>query len=220
MQEPKIPYFKAETLSSIQEGGRLVLYEEIAEYFYIYSRHNALISSNINHEVEYHISNIVLLTLYFNTVLIQTSSIFNSVDPFVRKVAQGVLCHSKFREMIDANVVKIVGWGGKNPQEMFQAATDFSFQAHPLAKDVEYLSGVASVFNSQSVVSRSENRPDNDIAELFKKRLEQTTIIRMKDERREVEQALEKSLKKTGQLVAISFNPQIGKLTAVRQLVE
>jgi len=212
MREPNIHTFESEDLSDVQKDGRLVLYEEIAEYFYLYSRKDALNSSSVNSEINYHIGNMVLLTLYFDAVLIQTSSIFNSVDPFVRKVAKGVLNHRTFREMLDSNVVKIVGWGGSNSKEMFQAAKEFSIVSNPSAVDAQYLSVVASVFNSQSTVTRSEMIPDDEITALFKKRLEQTTIIRRENEYREVEEALDKSLEKTGQLVAVSFNPEIGKL--------
>ncbi len=210
--EPVSSIFKSERLSDIQTGGRLVLYEELAEYFYLYARRKALDSSSVISEINYHIGNIVLLSLYFDTVLIQTSSIFNSTDPFVRKVAKGVLDHRTFREMITHNAVKIVGWGGNNPKDMFQAAKEYSIEAHPSAADAQYLSIVASVFNSQSTVSRSETMPDDEIASLFKRRLEQTTIIRRDSEYQEVKNALDKSIEKTGQLVAVSFNPEIGKL--------
>lgn len=189
-----------------------MLYEEIAEYYYLFARAEKLEGRNVKAEVDYHIGNIVLLSLYFDTVLVQTAAIFNSTDPFVRKVAEGVVNHRTFRQMIDCNVVKVVGWGGNTPQEMFQAAKGFSIASNPAANDAEYLSVIASLFDPESTVSRSERRPDDEIATLFRKRLEQTTIIRREDDYANVEVALQKSLEKTGQLVAISFSPELGKL--------
>ena len=212
MKRSGISSFTSNTLSDVQVTGRTVLYEELAEYFYLFARHTALKNSSVNSEVDYHIGNLVLLTLYFDTVLIQTAAIFNSIDPFAKKIAEGVLLHNTFRQMLDHNVVKIVGWGGNNPNEMFQSAKDFSIGANSNANDEQYLSTVASVFNSQSVVSRSDSKPDDEIATLFRSRLEQTTIIRHESEHKLVETALEKSMENIGQLVAVSFNPELGKL--------
>lgn len=199
-------------LSDIQINGRFVLYEELAEYYYLFARKDRLTDSSIQSEVDYHIGNIVLLSLYFDYVLIQTATLFNSSDPFVRKVIEGVLRSSKFREMLDLNVLKIVGWGGNSPREMFQAAHEFTICANPAGEDKEYFSVIASAFNAESVVSRSHQIPDYGIERLFYRRLEQTTIIRSMDEFNLVSNAVERSMESVGQLVAVSFHPELGKL--------
>lgn len=145
-------------------------------------------------------------------MLIQTATIFNAIDPFVRKVVDGVLAHPKFREMLDANVLKIVGWGGNTPRDMFHAAEGFSRSAAAVALASDHFDAIASVFNSQSTASRTSDQPDADIDVLFRNRLEQTTIIRRPEELAAVHSALEKSMEKTGQLVAVSFNPELNKL--------
>lgn len=212
MAQNHISIVKSENVSDAINGGRLVLYEEIAEYHYRFSKGHFFGNTTIEREAEYHIGNLVLLTLYFDGVLIQTASLFNSVDPFIRDVARSVMNHPKFKEMIASGILKIVGWGGHNSSEMYSAAVDFSRKANPKSYDKEYFSAIAEHFTPENVLSRSEGRPDDEIASLFKKRLEQTTIIRKQEEYIAVQNALDQSLESTGQLVAISFNPILGTL--------
>ncbi len=207
-----IPSSNSKMLSDVQSGLRTVLYEEMAEYYYLFMRKDSLKKSSVDREIGYHITNIVMLTLYFDIVFIQTSSIFNTQDLFIRKVARGVLESNKFREMIENNVVRIIGWGGPSPKEMFQAAHNFSIQANKDCNDEDYFSVVASIFKPESVVSRSLVTPDFGMEELFKKRLEQTTIIRNPKEHHLIEGAVDRSLENSGQFVAVSFNPELGRL--------
>lgn len=207
-----ISRFSSGSLDDLTKGKRAVLYEELAEYFYLFARREALRQSSVPKEVSYHIGNLVLVSLYFDVVLIQTATIFNATDPFVRKVADGVLAHPKFREMLDANALKIVGWGGNTPRDMFHAAEGFSRSATAVAPPSDRFDAIASVFNSQSTVSRTSDQPDAHIDVLFRNRLEQTTIIRRPEELAAVNSALEQSMEKTGQLVAVSFNPELNKL--------
>lgn len=212
MAQKNITSESSSAISHVQSGCRAVLYEELAEYYYLFSRKKALESASIQSEVSYHIGNIVLLTLYFDIVFIQTASIFNSSDTFIREVTKGVLRNNKFKEMLGQGAVRIIGWGGGNPKEMFQAAKGFSIQARPETRDEEYYSVIASVFSPQNVVTRSDSTPDYGMESLFRKRLEQTTIIRNRTEHSQVDNAVDISLENTGQFVAVSFNPEIGKL--------
>lgn len=173
-----ISRFSSGSLDDLKKGQRAVLYEELAEYFYLFARREALRRSSVQKEIDYHIGNLVLVSLYFDVVLIQTATIFNATDPFVRKVADGVMAHSTFRQMLDANVLKIVGWGGNTPRDMFQAAEGFSRSAADDAPASDRFDAVASVFNSQSTITRTSGQPDADIDVLFQQRLEQTTISR------------------------------------------
>ncbi len=199
-------------ITDVQIDKRTILYEELAEYYYLFSRKDSFDNSTIPKEVNYHIGNILLLTFYFDVVFIQTASIFNSSNKFVREVAKGVLHNKKFREMLSCGVIKIIGWGGISSKDMFLAAKDFSIQANPKGNDNEYFSMVASVFNPETIVSRSLLTPDKNLENLFKCRLEQTTIIKNNNIYKQVNESVEKSLDKTGQFIAISFNPELKKL--------
>lgn len=207
----------SERLGELQDGKRTVLYEEMAEYFYLFSRTKALKESSVKVEVDYHIGNLVLLSFYFDIVLIQTATIFNVSDPFVQKIIDNVVSHQTFKGMINANKLKIVGWGGNSPKEMFEAADSFSKSAMSESEKNKNSSAkrepiLAPLFTPESVITRSSNQPDKEVEELFKSRLEQTTIIREQSNFESVEFALNKSLEKTGQLVAISFKPEVNKL--------
>lgn len=212
MKKNKISSLSSKMITDIQINKRTIFYEELAEYYYLFSRKEAFEHSTIPREVEYHIGNIILLTFYFDVVFIQTASIFNSSNRFVREVAKGVLNNKKLREMLNHNVVKIVGWGGTSPYEMFDSAKDFSILANPHGNDNDYFSVVASVFNPETVVSRSLITPDDGMENLFRYRLEQTTIIKNDKIYQKVNNAVEKSLESTGQFIAVAFNPEIRKL--------
>lgn len=202
----------SENITDVQINKRTVFYEELAESYYLFTRKDAFENSTIPKEINYHIGNILLLTFYFDVVFVQTASIFNSSNPFVREVVKGVLSNKKLREMLNHNVVKIVGWGGSSPNDMFQSAKEFSISANPKGNDDDYFSIVASIFNPENIVTRSLITPDEGIENLFKKRLEQTTIIKDHKEYLKVNAAIERSLEKTGQFIAVAFSPELGKL--------
>ncbi len=200
-------------LNELQDGARTVLYEEMAEYYYLFARKKFLNKSSLQLEVNYHIGNLVLLSFYFDVVLIQTSTIFNTSDQFVKKVIDNVLIHPTFKSMLETNVLKIVGWGGTIPKDMFESAKSFSLNADVNADiNDNRFSIISEFFNPQNVVSRSSVTPDSNIELLFKKRLDQTTVIRRPEDILAIDFALNKSIEKTGQLVAVSFNPELEKL--------
>ena len=219
MENSKISRADSPTVLSVQNYGRVVLYEEMGEYFYLFVRRNSLSAGNLNAEIRYHIGNIVLLSLYFDNIFIQTASIFNSTDPFILAVSKAVINHKTFREMLSLGVLKIVGWGGNSPVEMFNAAKNFSSKATSKKHSDDYLSIVASIFNPSHTVKRSLSRPDDKTIDMFKKRLGQTTIIRWPSDLKKIETAIESSAQKTGQLVAVSFNPTVRKLRLSRETI-
>jgi hypothetical protein len=199
------PLAEADWIGSAIKGKRAVFYEEMAEYSLRYSGGSAVLTS-VDSESQYHINNLILLSMYFDIVFINTSVLFNLTDPFVKKVIQRTISHSQFRAMMKAGVIRVCGWGGKSPREMFSSALDFASAATEQNISDQYLSGIIKLFLPSNVVYRSEKTPDAEATDTFRRHLHETEIIRRVDDLTRVERAIAYSERLTGQLVSVSFN--------------
>jgi len=84
-------------IGHLAEGKRAVFYDELAQYGARYIDGHILHQSPMSDEVQYHLNNLVLLSMYFDIIFIQTAAIFNVNDLFLREVIQRTLSHPKFR---------------------------------------------------------------------------------------------------------------------------
>ena len=190
-------------------GKRAVFYEEMAEYSLRYSARSgdfALVAS----EVHYHINNLILLSMYFDIVLINTSVLFNLNDPFAKSVIQRTVSHCQFKAMMKSGILRVCGWGGRSPREMYSSAANFAAAATERKTADDHSQFLARLFDPPNIVYRSESTPDNDATDEFRRHLYQTEIIRSDGDLRRVEQAIAYSERLTGQLVSTSFRAALG----------
>ena len=68
MKSAEISSSEGAEISQILKSGRTVLYEEMSEYYYLFARPGFEIDSNVVSEVEYHIGNLLLLSIYFDNI--------------------------------------------------------------------------------------------------------------------------------------------------------
>ena len=197
--------------SALEEGNLAVFYEDLAGYSLRYmhgSKDDLLL--RVEEEVNLHVTNLTYLSLYFDVVLIQTSVVFNLTDPFVSRVVQGTISHPRFQEMLRTGVVKIVGWGGKTPAEMFASAYEFSSPlTDKLFSDINYLGNVQRLFTPESVVYRTEDKPDEDNDQKFRDLILGSSVLRSEEDLESVEAAILNSESLLGQLTSIGFKPSI-----------
>ena len=197
--------------SALEDGNLAVFYEDLAGYSLRYmhgSKDDLLL--RVEEEVNLHVTNLTYLSLYFDVVLIQTSVVFNLTDPFVSRVVQGTISHPRFQEMLRTGVVKIVGWGGKTPAEMFASAYEFSSPlTDKLFSDINYLGNVQRLFTPESVVYRTEDKPDEDNDQKFRDLILGSSVLRSEEDLESVEAAILNSESLLGQLTSIGFKPSI-----------
>ena len=197
--------------AELSGGKKAVFYEELAEYSlrYLNRPHEPM---QVEDEVRMHIVNLVYLTLYFDVVLIQTSALFNLNDKFVMRVVQRTLSHQRFQEMLRSGVVKIIGWGGRTPAEMFRAAYEFSAPVtQEVFADLNYLSNVKRLFKGNHVLYRAEEIPDVENDDSFRSVFEDSQLSTNRRLVDSVEQAILQSEGLLGQLTLVGFKPSIEK---------
>ena len=199
------------TYHPAQRKRRMVLYEELAEYYYKAVAHNRIECSDVRREVTYHLQNITLLSLYFDSVLITSATIFNVRDQFVSKVISTFLQQHRVREMLKLGALKIVGWGSTSAARMFDAASDYSGTILGIQKDPNTLALLRSIFSEESVVSRSPHTPDADLWRKYVNRLENTTFINDQVELQTVFDVVARQRDRTGSLIAIEMLPSLNE---------
>ncbi len=209
-----------ETLHSSPQKERSVLYEELAEYYYTSIATNRLVRSNVEIETAYHIKNLILLSLYFDYVLIASATVYNARDPFISKVIDSVLKHRRVREMLQTGTLKILGWGGVNPQAMFESATGYASSVLGINKTRKELASIKSIFDSGHVISRASNMPDQNLAERYKERLESTTCIRDEKQMEKVFSVVDEQFEKTGSLIAIELIPSLEEALLTQEVLD
>ena len=184
---------------------RIVLYEELAEYYYRAVASERMKVSTVNSEIALHVKNITLLSLYFDSILITSATIFNARDPFVSKIVSGFLAHQRTREMLQFGVLKIVGWGSAHAKGMFDAASDYAGSVLNIQKDKEVVARLRTVFSGDYTISRTSDVPDGDLAEKYIHRMQNTSHISYPDELSKVTDVVRKQKDRTGSLIAIEM---------------
>jgi hypothetical protein len=195
-------------IGSVIKGKRAVFYEEMAEYSLRYDAKSGGFAS-INSECRYHINNLILLSMYFDIIFINTSVIFNLTDAFVKEVIQKTISHCQFRAMMKAGIIRVCGWGGKSSREIYSSALNFAAAATQRETADEHSSNLKKIFDPSNIVYRAANTPDAEATDEFRRHLYQTEIIRNDDDLRRVERAIAYSERLTGQLVSTSFRPAL-----------
>ena len=210
---------KIRTFPSAREK-RMVLYEELAEYYYNIAATSRLKYSNVDIEAQYHVKNLILLSLYFDCILIASATIYNVRDEFVSKVITSLLTHSRVREMLQIGTLKIVGWGGGKSQEMFESATEYAGSVLGIKKNSKELATIKSIFDNSHVISRSQDMPDQNLAEKYKERLSSTTYIRNKEQIEKVFSVVDEQYALTGSLIAIEMIPSLEKAQLTQDILD
>lgn len=79
--------------------------------------------------------------------------------------------------MLEVGVLKILGWGGSEAPDMFDAASEYSTDLLKIRKNPETLAQIGSVFEPKYTISRSTETPDSDLPAKYINRLENTSIV-------------------------------------------
>jgi hypothetical protein len=202
---------RTDYLGDVVNGKRAVFYEEMAQWGqrYLDQQSSASPTSDMDAECRYHINNLTLLSMYFNIIFIQTACIFNTTDSFLKGVIQKTISHPKFRSMVRMGTVRICGWGGTSPREMFGNALNYASATVNLREPDGYLRSVSELFRPDATVFRTSGYPDDEIAAEFRHKLLQTTVVRHADDLDRIDRAVELSQHLTGQLTAMGFLPAL-----------
>ena len=198
-------------IGTLVGGKRTVFYEEMAQYSLRYIDPGTKDYGDAEAESRYHLNNLTLLSMYFDIIFLQTASLFNVSDRFVKLVIQRTISNPKFCAMLTAGTVRICGWGGRSPHEMLSNAMEYSSAGAAVDHRVPdgYITDVARIFLPANMAFRSEGRPDKETAEAFRRKLRQTEIVRHNDDLDRIDDAIHQSEKLMGQLTAIAFVPAL-----------
>ncbi|MBC7770221.1 MAG: hypothetical protein H7124_15665 [Phycisphaerales bacterium] len=195
-------------LSRLAEGRRAVFYDELAQYGPRYIESESVRPMSVDAECRYHVNNLILLSMYFDVVFIQTAAIFNVNDLFLRRVIQRTISHPTFKGMLRTGSLRICGWGGKSPIEMFSNAWDFANVGATSRLSDGYGAALKTLFCPEHLTYRIQDGSEDELAG-FLARLRETPIINNPRDVARIERAIDLSNRQLGELAAMSFFPHL-----------
>jgi len=189
-------------------GKRAVFYDEMAQFGARYIKGHSVELASIDEEVRYHLNNLVLLSMYFDIIFIQTAAIFNVNDIFLRSIIQRTISHPKFRAMLKAGCIRICGWGGRSPREMYSNAFGFASMGITGRFSEDFAADLRGIFRPTNLTYRMQEHPEDEAAQ-FRKALRETEIVDSIDDLDRVERAIDQSERRLGALTTIAFFPAL-----------
>lgn len=186
-----------------------VLYEELAEYYYRSISSARLSTSNVQQEIEYHLKNVTLLGLYFDSVLLTSATLFNVRSEFVDQVIKGFMSSPRVRDMLRLGALKIVGWGGDEGRTMFDAAKNYAGETLEIQRDKKTLTQLRSIFESDGAISRDKGMPDADLARKYIERLAASPLADNKRQLTLLTDEVERQRERTNSLIAVEILPSL-----------
>ena len=199
-------------ISEIEYRERTILYEELAEYYYHAVAPRRLFESSVSREVDYHVRNITLLSLYFDKIIVTSATVFNVRNEFVSRIISQFLAHQRVREMLDIGVLKILGWGGDTASDMFYAASQYASDVLQIRQSADTLALLRSIFHPRYAVSRSSEMPDTNLARKYIQRLENTGIVSEPAQLTAVTDEVHRQRDRTNSLIAIEVLPSLDQV--------
>lgn len=194
------------------DGQRLlrnVLYEELAEYYYCSVCPERLNTSNVKQEIQYHLKNITLLSLYFDSVLLTSATLFNVRNCFVDQIIKGFMDTQYVREMLRLGALKIVGWGGDDGRTMFEAADNYAQETLKVVRDKKTLTQLRSIFDSDGAMSRAKEMPDANLTQKYIERLTGSPLANDQQQLALVANEVRRQHERTNSLIAIEILPSL-----------
>lgn len=139
---------------------KAVLYSELNNgLIYYHSQDQKYGYRGFEAEVRYHERNFLLLSLYFDHILINTGDFANLTNQLmvqiVRKVSAGVI----FQELQRHGIIQFVGWGATSKKEMIRNAIEYADPVLGRQKERTYANFLEDLWEGTEFVSRSSTMP-------------------------------------------------------------
>ena len=97
-------------------------------------------------EVLYHKRNLILLSLYFDRIIVCTDNILAFTRFLSKDVVSSVVMSSWFAELVEQGIVVLAGWGLSISHDMMNNQVEYSTMYRPELKDkryIDFLSGLS-----------------------------------------------------------------------------
>ena len=201
----------ASSLFELATGQRTVFYEALGEYGPRYLGGSALSNVRLKTEVDHHIERIKLLTLYFDTVLIQTAPIFNNNDRFIRSVVERLLSDVRFKRLMSYGLIRLCGWGGTTDADMFGSALEYASSIVAERHSQSLIRTISETFQEHDAIHRDEGKPDSEQADHFRNRMSETPLIGDQSAMALLEDAIDYSYDKVGGLTGLAVKHILDK---------
>jgi len=164
---------------------------------------------NVQFEVNYHLKNMRLLSMYFDVILILTGNILNFTTFTSKEIITRVVAHPDFQYMLNAGVICICGWGSKTATGMAENQIGYSEIYRPELKTKEYKTQYLSACFSAETVYREEGVGESDLIDSFLFRLNNFPCDLSDNDKNTVANISYAAQDEAGHLGTLNFFPRV-----------
>lgn len=108
-------------------------------------------------EVLYHKKNLILLSLYFDKIIICTDNILAFTRFLSKDIVSSVVMSSWFLELVEHGIIVLAGWGSSISSNMMKNQIDYSAIYRPELKDKRYIDFLSMLSDKADWVVREPN---------------------------------------------------------------
>lgn len=157
----------ARFLSEVTSRKRAVLYDELSHMNPRYASPLLQEHINIEQEVVYHERNLILLSLYFDYIVVLTGNILNFTNFLTQEVVSRVSQTDTFTKLVRSNIIVFSGWGARLTKDAISNQADYAKIFKPDLKSAEHISHIQSLAASTDLFFRESGVGEEDLVKTF-----------------------------------------------------
>lgn len=149
-------------LSELAVSERCAIYNDLSHMNPRYltpQRYDALFHEE---EILYHKRNLILLSLYFDKIIICTDNLLAFTKYLTKDVVSSVVMSSWFMELVDQRIIVLAGWGSSISSDLLKNQVDYSALYRPELKEAPYTDHLTQLAEKATWVVREEGSGERE----------------------------------------------------------
>ena len=149
-------------LSELAVSERCAIYNDLSHMNPRYltpQRYDALFHEE---EILYHKRNLILLSLYFDKIIICTDNLLAFTKYLTKDVVSSVVMSPWFMELVDQKIIVLAGWGSSLSADLMKNQSDYSALYRPELKEARYTEHLSKLSQRAAWVVREEGAGERE----------------------------------------------------------
>lgn len=150
------------SLNELASGSTCAIYNDLSHINPRYLTPQRYERSFHDEEVLFHKKNLILLSLYFDKIIICTDNILAFTRFLSKDVISSVVMSKWFADLVDQGIIVLAGWGSSISSDMMKNQVEYSSLYRPELKEQRYVDALFSLSHAASWVVREPNTGERE----------------------------------------------------------
>lgn len=149
-------------LSELAASERCAIYNDLSHMNPRYltpQRYDALFHEE---EILYHKRNLILLSLYFDRIIVCTDNLLAFTKYLTKDVVSTVVMSPWFMQLVDQGIIVLAGWGSSISADLLKNQEDYSALYRPELKEARYTDHLSNLSQRATWVVREEGSGERE----------------------------------------------------------